>query len=140
MRVRSPSTTLTLTITVSPGSKSGMVLPAESRSACSLLSVWIRFMANSPSAARRSRPRLKGLMSGFGRASTTKPRACHPVRGSRLFGAFGPGPVGRPEVGPALAGQPFGLGLPPGPDLGVVASGQDFGDALALEQGRTGVL
>ena len=30
MRVRSPSTTLTLTITVSPGSKSGMSLPAES--------------------------------------------------------------------------------------------------------------
>src|SRR5882757_8064102 len=75
-----------------------------------------------------------------GRASTTKPRPCHPIRGLRLFGVFGPVLVGRPEVRPARFGQPFGLGPPPGPDLAMVAAGQDFRDGLALEQSRTGVV
>src|SRR3954449_4389121 len=99
----------------------------------------MRFMANSPSAARQPGC-AKGLNVWVGRASTTKRRPCHPVRGLRLFGVFPPVLVGRPEVRPARLGQPFGLGLPPGPDLAVVPAREDVRDALALEQGRTGVM
>src|SRR5271169_3678354 len=42
MRLRSPSTTFTLTITVSPGAKSGIFLPRRAISSCS--SVAIRFI------------------------------------------------------------------------------------------------
>src|SRR5271169_1966285 len=42
MRLRSPSTTFTLTITVSPGAKSGIFLPRRAISSCS--SIAIRFI------------------------------------------------------------------------------------------------
>src|SRR5436190_24039186 len=53
---------------------------------------------------------------------------------------FRPFLVGRPEVRSSFAGEPLGLGLPPGFDLGMVAAGQDVRDRLALEQRRPGVL
>src|SRR3954471_22174728 len=99
----------------------------------------MRFMANSPSAARQHGC-AKGLNFWVGRASTTKPRPCHPIRGLRLFGVFRAVLVGRPEVRPAYFGQPLGLGPPPGPDLAMVAAGQEFRDRLALEQGGAGVV
>src|SRR5262245_42913380 len=46
MRLFSPSTTLTLTSTVSPGWKSGISLPAVSFATCSCSSCWIRFMGS----------------------------------------------------------------------------------------------
>src|SRR5690242_9925619 len=99
----------------------------------------MRFMANSPSAARQPGC-AKGLYVWVGRASTTKRWPCHPIRVLRLFGVFWPVLVGRPEVRPAHLGQPLGLGPPPGLDLAMVAAGQDFRNGLALEQGRTGVV
>ena len=48
--------------------------------------------------------------------------------------------MGRPEVGPAFAGEPLGLGAPPGRDFGVVAGGQHLRDRPALEHLRPGIL
>src|SRR5215470_13434780 len=59
MRDFSPSTTLTLTSTVSPGWKSGMSLLAVSFATCSCSSCWIRFMGN----LRRQR---QGHKAGLG--------------------------------------------------------------------------
>src|SRR4051794_2634751 len=42
--------------------------------------------------------------------------------------------MGVPKVGPALAGEPFGLGPPPSGDPGVIAGGEDFRDGMALEE------
>src|SRR5664280_3894084 len=62
MRLLSPSTTLTLTSTVSPGAKSGMVLPAASFSTCSLSICWMMFMAYlSVCSASNRRAVLSGL-------------------------------------------------------------------------------
>ena len=42
--------------------------------------------------------------------------------------------MGLPEVRPALAGEAFGLGAPPGRDPGVIAGTEDFRDGMALEE------
>src|SRR4029077_17776924 len=120
----------TLTMTVSPGWKSGISLPAESFAICSFSISLSKFMTNSPSAAlcdARLRPGSSGLgellrhRAGFVTLRSSGPR-------SAAAAAYG----GRPEVRPARLSQPFGLGTAPGGDLGMVAGGEDFGDRPAL--------
>src|SRR6476469_8420351 len=48
--------------------------------------------------------------------------------------------MGLPEVGPALAGEAFGLGAPPSRDPGVIAGTEDFRDGMALEELGSGEL
>src|ERR1700730_4702536 len=129
MRVRSPSTTLTLTMTVSPGSNGGMVLP--SLVICSCSSSLIRFMASSVGCAglRGACRRIKLGLKGFGsRSFYDKDFALSPFRAglwrcapraTRLFrvGPAGAGHIGGPQVGAALPGDALGLGLPPGRHL-----------------------
>src|SRR5665811_1138796 len=107
MRLLSPSTTLTLTSTVSPGPKSGMVLPAESFSTCSLLSVWMRFIVNFPSGSASNRRDVVVGSEWVGELVLQSFRlvtlGLWPVLG--LFA----GQIGRPQVRPALPGEPFGL-------------------------------
>src|ERR1043166_7540418 len=81
-----------------------------------------------------------GFLSGLGRASTTKRRICHPSRMIRFYRLFWAVLIGFPEVWPAFAGLPFGLGLAPGLDLAVVAGTQHLGDRPAFEYRRPGVL
>ena len=107
MRVRSPSTTLTLTITVSPGSKSGIVLPAESFSSCSFSSCWMMFMNVSVGNAQAG-PRNQAGFPGSGELLRHR-RDLSPLRLTGLFGFSGPVLVGRPKVRAALAGQLLGL-------------------------------
>src|SRR5271154_5115813 len=125
-------------MTVSPGWKSGISLPAESFAICSFSISFSKFMTNSPSAAlcdARLRPgssRLGELLRH--RAGFVTLRSSDP-------GAAAAAPQeGRPEVRPALPGQPLGLGAAPGGDLGVVAGGEDFGDRPALPQLGAGVV
>ena len=66
------------------------------------------------------------------RACITKLSACHPLDFGPFFGLF-VRLVGRPEVRPALGGEPLGLGAPPRLDLGVVAGGEHLRDRLTLE-------
>src|SRR5450830_885786 len=138
MRLLSPSTTLTLTSTVSPGPKSGISLPAESFSTCSFSSVWMMFMGNSPSAAPATGTRclsgLNGLASFYDKARALSPSAFGLVLGLLS------GQIGLPEVRAPLPGQPLGLGSPPGHDFGVIAGQQHLRDRLALPDRRPGVL
>src|SRR5437016_8875237 len=134
MRARSPSTTLTLTSTVSPGPKSGISLPAESFAICSCSSSWIRFMANSPSAARcgahfcrifKGRRRLydrPAHLSSVGR------RTPDPVE------------VGRPQVRPALAGQALGFAPAERGNFGVIAGDEHVRDGSVFPDLRARVL
>src|SRR5438067_1404035 len=59
-------------------------------------------------------------------------RALSPVRGG-LLGRAGAGQMGGPEVGPALAGEPFGLRPPPSRNFGVIAASEHVGDSAAFE-------
>src|ERR1700730_3220630 len=128
MRVRSPSTTLTLTETVSPGSNGGMVLP--SLVICSCSSCLIRFMANSVGCARNAEAQF-GVSSSSGevtvrRSFYDKERALSPFR-ARPFRPFraraaGACHIGGPEVRAAFPGEALGLALAPGRHLGVVAA------------------
>src|ERR1700682_4470373 len=113
MRVRSPSTTLTLTMTVSPGSNGGMVLPAESFVICSCSSCLIRFMGVSVGCAGNAGRTSAGEITGR-RSFYDKDRTLSPFR----VGPFRARHIGRPEVRAALAGEPLGLALAPGRDLG----------------------
>src|SRR5258708_1885221 len=133
MRLRSPSTTLTLTRTVSPGSNGGMVLP--SFVICSCSSCLIRFMAISVGCAGNAgrKPAYQVGWWVMGRRSFyDKEPALSPFRAG-AFGVFGPfeaAParhMGSPEVRAALAGEALGLGLAPSRHLGVVAAGQHRG-------------
>src|ERR1700686_5113486 len=142
-RERSPSTTLTLTITVSPGPNFGISLPADNFSNCSFSSCWMRFMVDSPSAARPSRGMRAGCASiGLSCADLApvygKGRALSPFRG--VFWRFLAAVFGHPEVRPPRPRQGFRLGQPPGGDLGVVAGVEDFRDRLAFELLRAGIL
>src|SRR5579862_910944 len=129
---------LTLTMSVSPGWKSGISLPAESFAICSVSISLSKFITNSPSAAlcdARLRPGSSGLgellrhRAGFVTLRSSGPRP-----------AAAAAQEGRPEVRPARLGQPFGLGAAPSGDLGMVAGGEDFGDRPALPQLRAGVM
>src|SRR5580692_8035442 len=129
---------LTLTMTVSPGWKSGISLPAESFAICSFSISLSKFMTNSPSAALCD-ARLRPGSSGLG--ELLRHRA-----GFVTLRSPGPGAAaeavqeGRPEVRPALPGQPLGLGSAPGGDLGMVAREQDFRDRPVLPQLGAGVV
>src|ERR1051326_327922 len=133
MRLRSPSTTLTLTSTVSPGPKSGISLPAESFAICSCSSSRIRSMANYPSAARQRRafcPVFKGRRRLYDR----------PTRLSSFGRTLDPVEIGGPQIGPPLAGQPLGLLPAERRDLGVIAGDEHVRDRAALPHLRRGVL
>src|SRR5580700_11996056 len=142
MRVRSPSTTLTLTETVSPGSNGGMVL--ASLVICSCSSCLIRFMEVSVgcagNAGRNSAYQIRLVVTGR-RSFYDKERALSPFRagavGTGVAGPLGAGPagvprIGRPQIRTALAGEALGLSLPPSRDFGVVAGGQYCGDRAAF--------
>src|SRR5438552_6577108 len=66
-------------------------------------------------------------------------RALSPVRGG-LLGRAGAGQMGGPEVGPALAGEPFGLRPPPSRNFGVIAASEHVGDSAAFEHLGPGIL
>src|SRR5665213_2727975 len=138
MRLLSPSTTLTLTSTVSPGAKSGMSLLAESFSTCSLLICWMMFMAKSPSAAPATGARSCLVCMGWA-SFYDKARALSPSRFRPVFGLC-PGQIGGPGVGPPLPREPLSLGGAPLSDLGVVAGREHLGDWRALQDGGPGVL
>src|SRR5581483_3408351 len=139
MRVRSPSTTLTLTMMVSPGWKSGISLPLESLAICSCSSSLIRSMGRSVGCAGNAR-RTSACQGGSGwRSFYDKECALSPFRSG--FGpARGAGQIGRPEVGTPLAREPFRLGAAPGGHFGVIAGAQHLGDRPALEVLRPRVM
>src|SRR5262245_23904819 len=133
MRLRSPSTTLTLTSTVSPGPKSGISLPAESLAICSCSISSIRFMANSPTAARRDALSCN-VFEGRRRLYD------RPARLSSIAGAPEPLDIGGPEVGPPLLGHLLGFAPAECRDLGVIARDQQVRDRAALPDLRPSIL
>src|SRR3954454_18876249 len=109
----------------------------------------MRFIAKSPSAARRSPERrglrlspsilpLRGLAPVYGKAGTLSPI---PRFWFCVFWAFLAGlcPC-RPQIRPPELCQRLRLGEAPGGDLGMIAGNQDFRDRLALEMLRAGIL
>ena len=78
----SPSTIFTLTMTVSPGWKSGISLPAVSLATCSFSSSWIKFMGKSPGQRHPGGARSCRTVR-VGRASTIMQRTCHPPENPR---------------------------------------------------------
>ena len=70
------------------------------------------------------------------RASRTARRVCHVSGHLALDLAL----IGGPQVRPALAGQPLGLGVAPGGDLAVIAGDEHLRDRPALPHLRPGVL
>src|ERR1700686_4686335 len=103
----------------------------------------MRFMVNSPSAARPSREMRAGCASvGLSCADLAlvygKGGPLSPFR--RVFWRFLAAAFGRPEVRPPRPCQGLRLGQPPGRDLGVVAGVKDFRDRLAFELLRAGIL
>src|SRR5262252_4177431 len=120
-------------MSVSPGWKSVISLPAASFAICSFSISLSKFMANSPSAAQASRRSDQAFDRGakrVGRASTPVGRLCHLT----VIGFSIPGEnagKGRPQVRPPFAGEPFGLGAAPSGDLGVIARDQDLRDRPA---------
>src|SRR3954451_20408204 len=104
----------------------------------------MRFIAKSPSAARRSPERrglrlrpsilpLRGLAPVYGKAGTLSPI---PRFWFCVFWAFSAG-FCRPKIRPPELCQGLRLGQAPGGDPGVIAGNQDFGDRSALERLRT---
>src|ERR1700730_5052957 len=128
MRVRSPSTTLTLTSTVSPGWKSGISLPAESFATCSCSSVLIKFMG----ILRRQRPHWRAVLLACLDYGALYANAARLSPFCRLF-VGAPCRIGLPEIGPARPRQGLGLCPPPGRYLGVIARQKDFRDRASLE-------
>src|ERR1700690_3565143 len=154
MRLRSPSTTLTLTETVSPGSNGGMVL--ASLVICSCSSCLVRVLEGSVGWAgnggRNSANQVRPMRLRGGKAHTIKNALCHPFdparpnpSARRRWGPFSlrfaaARHIGGPQVGPALAGEALGLALAPGLDLGVVPAGQHLRDGAAFPDRRAGEL
>src|SRR5580658_1611216 len=124
-------------MSVSPGWKSGISLPAESFAICSFSISLSKFMTNSPSAALCD-ARLRPGSSGLG--ELLRHRA-----GFVTFKSPGPGAAleapqkGRPEVRPTLFCQPLGLGAAPSGYFAVIARGEDVRDRLTLPELRAGV-
>src|ERR1700752_841802 len=133
MRVRSPSTTLTLTSTVSPGPKSGMSLPAGSLATCSASSSWIRFMKR----LRRRCPARAQLFDCSGRR-----RLYDTARHLSSLGAvFVPAAqIGAPQIGATFAGQPLGFLPAKRGDFRMIAAKQNRGNAPAFPQLRPRVV
>src|SRR5262245_2231997 len=136
IRVRSPSTTLTLTCRVSPGSKSGISLPAESFATCSFSSRSIKFIAISPSAAPVNAGRTSAYVSGCA-GFYAKPPNLSPFRHGLSRGLLGLAPlVCIPQIGAPFARYPLRLGAPPVRHLGVVARQEHIRDRTAFEHLR----
>src|SRR3974390_540089 len=132
MRLLSPSTTLTLTSTVSPGPNSGISLPAESFSTCSFSSCWIMFMGMISVGSASNRRAVQNWSEWVGELVLQSFRLVTLVFWV-VLGLF-PGQVSRPEVRAARLSETFGLRPPPGLNLGVVAGGKLLRDGWALEQ------
>src|ERR1700730_3886687 len=128
MRVRSPSTTLTLTSTVSPGANGGISLPLETRAISSRSIVSRIFMAHLRAplrgrferTANRGRPRLYDIARAL----------------SFLFRPL----ATTPQIGPPFAGGPRRLAAAPRRHLAVIAGDERLRDRLALELLRPSVL
>src|SRR6202049_3525515 len=128
MRVRSPSTTLTLTSTVSPGAKGGLSLTLETRAISSRSIVSRIFMAHLRAplrgrferTANRGRPRLYDIARAL----------------SFLFRPL----ATTPQIGPPFAGGPLRLAAAPRRHLAVIAGDERLRDRLALELLRPSVL
>src|SRR5262245_19211496 len=132
MRVRSPSTTLTLTCRVSPGSKSGMSLPAESFAACSCSSCSIKFIGILRRPRRFTRGAHRLLVSGCAGFY-----AKHAVLSPFRHGLLGPPrEISRPQIWPPFAGDPLCLGAAPGRDFGVITGQKLLWDRPAFEHWR----
>src|SRR5262249_41885823 len=97
---------------------------------------------------QREYPKARALIVCAGRASfydTAAPLSPVPARllARPFAGPFrlaGAGQMGRPQIRPACAGEPLGLGASPGRDLGMVAAGENVRDRTALPHLRPGVL
>src|SRR5436309_11848140 len=126
-------------MSVSPGSKSGMVLPAASFAICSCSSCLIRFIGLLRRLRRKCRRRTSAWVVWNWACFYDTARALSPVRGG-LLGRAGAGQMGGPEVGPALAGEPFGLRPPPSRNFGVIAASEHVGDSAAFEHLGPGIL
>src|ERR1700674_2400981 len=128
MRVRSPSTTLTLTSTVSPGANAGISLPLESLAISSRSIVSRIFMAHlgPPLRGRSERTEDRGRPRLYDIARTL----------SFLFRPL----ATLPQIGPPLAGRPLRLAAAPRRHLAVITGNEHLGDRAALELLRPGVL
>src|SRR5665213_2865013 len=106
----------------------------------------MRFIANSPSAARPSRQGAGcanvhlschcadlALLYGKGGALSPFRRVSWAFLAGPCLSRSGLGLFGGPKVRPPRFGQGLGLGLAPGGDPGVVAGGEDFRDRKSLE-------
>src|SRR5215471_4730013 len=131
MRLRSPSTTLTLTSTVSPGPKSGMSLPADSLATCSASSSWIRFMKR----LRRRRPARAQLFDCSGRR-----RLYDTARHLSSVLANAAVHVGGPQIGAAFARQPLGFLPAKRRDFGMIAAQQNRWNLPAFPELRPGIV
>src|SRR5262245_2226739 len=105
MRLFSPSTTLTLTRSVSPGWKSGISLPAVSFVTCSFSSSWIRFMGSLRRQRHVCRRAVLRVVR-VGRASTIKHRPCHAVVAPYRMGPQKGGWFKGPEAADRPGGAP----------------------------------
>src|ERR1700693_3503306 len=128
MRVRSPSTALTLTSTVSPGANAGISLPLETLAISSRSIVSRIFMAHLRAplrgrlerTANRGRPRLYDIARAL----------------SFLFRPL----AAMPQIRPPFAGGPLGLAAAPRRHLAVIARNEHLRDRAALELLRPCVL
>src|SRR3974377_2364341 len=128
-------------MSVSPAWKSGMSLPAASFAICSFSISLSKFMANSPSAAQASRrsDQSTGGLNGLGALLR---QSADFFTSLLLSFRFLGNPLKKraPQVRPPFAGEPFGLGAPPGGDLGMIARNQDLRDRPGLPQLWAGIL
>src|SRR4029453_1220433 len=135
MRVRSPSTTLTLTRTVSPGAKSGISLPAESLAICSCSSSLIRCMGILR-RQRRGRRAVHSIYTGWAPLYDTR---CGLSSFWSQFQALA-GRISGPKIGAPFARQAFGFRPPPSCDLAVIPREEDIRDGLALPGRRPRIM
>src|SRR4029453_13067064 len=86
-------------------------------------------------AGSRSRIASAAVSARRYKSASTTSRGCD----RRSIAAAGLA-IFRPQVGTALAGEPLGLGAPPGRDLGVIAGDEHVRDRAAFEQLRSRIV